>query len=233
MEKTCSKCKLTKDTKLFYRDKGKKDGFNYSCKECIKRYNGKNKAVIARSFKAYREIHKDQLNNNNKIWRQNNSRTEYYKKYSATNKESIALRHKAYRGTNKDKIAVSNKQWIIKNRDNVNNRNQKRRASVSNTDNSYTVEQWTQCKEQFNNSCAYCGRELKLTREHFTPLLNGGEYTINNIIPVCSSCNSSKGAKDFFTWFPNQGFYSKQRENKILKYLGYNKETKIQQLALM
>ena len=34
--KICSKCKLEKEIKEFYRDKNRKDGHVYWCKECLK-----------------------------------------------------------------------------------------------------------------------------------------------------------------------------------------------------
>jgi 5-methylcytosine-specific restriction endonuclease McrA len=87
--------------------------------------------------------------------------------------------------------------------------------------------------ETFDNKCAYCGKEKPLAQDHFVPLSKGGEYTNNNIICSCKSCNSSKSDKDFFEWYPEQLFYSKEREAKILKYLNYDKKTQTQQLALI
>jgi len=93
-----------------------------------------------------------------------------------------------------------------------------------------TPEQWITVKEKFKGVCCYCGEEKPLTIEHFIPVKNSGELTINNVLPSCLSCNSSKGAKQFFEWYPKQAFYSKKREQKILKYLNYKNE--IQQFSL-
>lgn len=35
-EKTCSRCRETKPTSEFYKDKGCKDGFGSRCKTCVK-----------------------------------------------------------------------------------------------------------------------------------------------------------------------------------------------------
>mgnify|MGYP003489420683 CR=1 FL=1 len=77
-------------------------------------------------------------------------------------------------------------------------------------------------KLEFNNKCAYCGKEKPLSQEHFVALSKGGEFTINNIIPSCQNCNSSKRATDFFEWYPKFKHYSKKREQIILKFLNYN-----------
>ena len=95
-----------------------------------------------------------------------------------------------------------------------------------------TTEQWEDCIKHFEGKCAYCGKKKKLTQEHFIPLSKGGEYSVNNIIPACGSCNSSKRDRDFFKWYPNQKFYSKTRENKILRYLEYDKQLN-QQLSIL
>ena len=73
--------------------------------------------------------------------------------------------------------------------------------------------------EYFNNSCAYCGAKCELEQEHFIPVTKGGEYTKNNIITACRSCNASKGNRDFDEWYKNKDFYNKDRENKIKQYL--------------
>lgn len=85
----------------------------------------------------------------------------------------------------------------------------------------FTYAEWLVVKEHFNNKCAYCGVEHVLSQDHFVPLCNGGEYSRNNIVPVCHMCNSSKRNLDFFEWYPQQAFYSKKREHKILEYLNY------------
>jgi 5-methylcytosine-specific restriction endonuclease McrA len=117
-----------------------------------------------------------------------------------------------------------NKKWCINHPKYHNMVWQKRRAKKLSLPYTLTSKQWQQIKEYFNNKCAYCGKELPLSKEHFIPLSKGGEYTINNIIPVCLSCNSSKQDKDFFKWYPAQSFYSKAREKRILKYLGYKND---------
>lgn len=97
---------------------------------------------------------------------------------------------------------------------------QRRREKSKNVISDFSSFDWKQCKHYFNNECAYCGRKLKnLTQDHFIPLSKGGNYTKNNIIPACRNCNSQKHNKNFSTWYKEQKFYSKKRENKIIKYL--------------
>ena len=108
-------------------------------------------------------------------------------------------------------------------------RNQRRMALKRKLSSTLTLAQWENMKMHFNNKCAYCGKELPLAQEHFLALTKGGEYTVNNIIPSCKTCNSSKCNKDFFTWYPKYKYFSKKREKIILKFLNYKNE--IQQLT--
>jgi len=122
------------------------------------------------------------------------------------------------------------KEWSTNNKDKCNIICQRRRSRKEQLLNTFTIQQWEATKLYFNNSCAYCGKDLPLEQEHFIALTKGGEYTTNNIIACCRSCNSSKSNKDFFSWYPKYKYYNKKRETKILKYLSY--KDNVQQLAL-
>ena len=91
--------------------------------------------------------------------------------------------------------------------------------------------QWKATKQYFENSCAYCGESRHLQMDHFIPLYENGDFTINNIVPACAECNSTKGKKNPFKWYPRSKFYKKERMQKILKFLNY-KDNK-QQLKLV
>jgi 5-methylcytosine-specific restriction endonuclease McrA len=49
-------------------------------------------------------------------------------------------------------------------------------------------------------SCTYCGEITKLTLDHFVPVSKGGNNDINNLIPCCKHCNSSKNAHNPIQW---------------------------------
>lgn len=194
--------------------------------------------------KQYRKLNADKCSRLEKRWYRENREHAicYSKRYYHENKDYYAKHAKRYREENKEHLKEYKNQWIEENpnyhsewgknnRDATRTYSQKRRAIKRMLPHTLTIKQWEQIKSDFEYECAYCGEKLALTQEHFVPLSKGGEYTHNNIIPSCGSCNSSKGNKDFFKWYPQQETYSKKRENKILEYLNYQDEG-IQQLAL-
>lgn len=41
--------------------------------------------------------------------------------------------------------------------------------------------------------CYYCGSDDKLSIDHVIPVATGGKDNINNLVPACQPCNSTKG----------------------------------------
>jgi len=101
-------------------------------------------------------------------------------------------------------------------------RNHRRRAMKKNAlINDLTKADIKESFNHFNNSCGYCGNKSNLQVEHVVPLYLGGSHTKTNIIPACSSCNTSKQETTFEEWYSKQPFYSQEQEAKIYKWLGY------------
>ena len=222
--KICSKCNTEKDAKEYSLQSSTSDGLSYWCKDCCKQYAKDNKEVLREYRKQYYKDNKEAIIERKKQYYKDNKEaiSERNKQYKEDNREAAYERNKQYREDNRETI----RQYKKDNRDICNMINQRRRAKKKQLPNTLTLEQWEQCKQYFKNSCAYCGEEKPLAREHFIPLSKGGEYTHNNIIPVCRNCNSRKNNKAFEEFYPKYEHYNKTRELKILKYLGYENSDK-------
>ncbi len=64
--------------------------------------------------------------------------------------------------------------------------------------NAHTESEWVALKEKYKLTCPSCGKaepEIKLTRDHIIPLSKGGSDSIENIQPLCKSCNCKKHLK--------------------------------------
>lgn len=76
----------------------------------------------------------------------------------------------------------------------------KRRIMKKGNDGFHTLEQWAELKKKYNYCCAICGmqepfigqRYQNLTEDHIIPISKKGSNNIENIQPLCQSCNSRK-----------------------------------------
>jgi 5-methylcytosine-specific restriction endonuclease McrA len=61
-------------------------------------------------------------------------------------------------------------------------------------------EQWAALKEAWRG-CAYCGvTDKPLQKDCVLALSRGGRYTLDNIVPACRSCNTSKCNDEVTGW---------------------------------
>lgn len=245
--KVCSNCGKEKllTNEFYYKRKDSVDGYRNQCKECEKKKQRDYYLVSCERQKEYSKKYREE----------NREKTiEYLRQYRKENREKIAEFKKHKYQLNKSHILKQKQVYYRNNSKTINKRRklhninldlkriseQKRESKKRNLIATLTEEQWSEIKKKFNSRCAYCGMTEKehikrfnerLHQEHFIPLSSKGEYSHNNIITACRSCNSSKGDKDFFEWYSTYEHYDKAKEKFILEYLGYVEDT--QQLSIL
>lgn len=201
--KVCTVCGIEKDIENYYiRGNG---GFYSECKQCQMekqaKYHLENREEILKRKRQYNKRRKNEI-------------TEYNKKYYIKNSDNVKFRVREWIKNNPGKY----KDLKIRNY-------HTRKSRQKNLLSTFTKKEWNECKEYFKNKdgileCAYCGKELnRATQDHFIPVSKGGNYTKDNIIPVCLSCNCSKCDKDFDEWYASKDFYSQKRKDKIYTYI--------------
>lgn len=198
-----------------------RDGLQARCKECNRArcrvFSAKYRAsLIATDQQAYRAMrheeharhyakHREKLIARTRAYEiANPEKIREYRRTSGVNKRS-KLKHA-------DRVADYDRQYHIANRETLNAKTRERYAKDPSTANArinrrraremnapgdgVTAEQWREILEINDNRCAYClERAQILEMDHVRPLSRGGEHSLDNVVPACSTCNSSKKAK--------------------------------------
>lgn len=77
----------------------------------------------------------------------------------------------------------------------------RRAARVAARDNDLTAEQWQALVAEWGLACAYCGATGRaLQRDCVLPISRGGRYSLDNVVPACASCNTSKCNAEVSGW---------------------------------
>jgi uncharacterized protein YdaU (DUF1376 family) len=57
----------------------------------------------------------------------------------------------------------------------------------------HTDQEWQALLSFCGGKCVQCGSTNRISKDHITPVYQGGSDAIENIQPLCTSCNSKKG----------------------------------------
>jgi len=76
----------------------------------------------------------------------------------------------------------------------------KRKRRLDLVVNDLTGEEWAALTAAWDG-CAYCGATGgPLQRDCVLAISRGGRYTVDNVVPACASCNTSKCNEEVTTW---------------------------------
>lgn len=167
--KVCCRCKLKKPSGEFYKNKSTKDGLQKECKVCH-----------SESQKKWQSENREKANEIARRYN-NGSRKDYVKKH-----------------LQKIKIYLSEygKEWRAKNKDKCRNYKTDRRGRISKVGGSFTEKDFQDLCNKYGNKCLCCGiYDEKLHADHVVPISKGGSNSIENIQPLCKTCNLQKSTK--------------------------------------
>ena len=154
------------------------------------RYKSRKEWYRVYGLKYYQE-HKEAMN-------------EYSRKYSKAhppNKEQSRKKEFKKYQKNREQMLARNSIYAKANPDIMRARGARRYArKVGAIGRGITGEERKILKEEYFYRCAYCNNIAPLEIDHITPLIKGGRHEIENSVPACKSCNTSKGAKPLLIW---------------------------------
>lgn len=156
--------------------------------------------------KRWREKNPDGQRDRSRQWREKNpeKQKELNRRWIKENPEKRKEQKRRNQRAHPDKARERSNRWRKNNRDKMNAQNHRRRTSQTQAGGSYTAQEWQALCKQYSYACLRCGKQkpnIKLTADHVLPVALGGSSDIDNIQPLCLSCNSWKHDKyiDFRT----------------------------------
>lgn len=229
--KVCGTCKskLIATTEFYYRDSNKKDGLRTNCIDCCKKYKRDNREKLTKQQREARmRNHEQYLESARKrYWKNREKNLEWNKKNYYKHIDRRKAYNKKFYRENSERIKEHVKRWAKENPKKVLAQSHLKRARKMRAIGKYSEEEFFSLCDEFNWKCCYCDKELSkdtATVDHAIPISKGGSNFIENILPACRSCNSSKNNKDLYEWFKGNDFYDIERDKRITNHTSKNNQ---------
>jgi hypothetical protein len=158
----------------------------------------------------YRAKHKARLLEEEALWRETHREVQRDRaaRYAAANPEKVKESQAQYNKNNRHKRRELEADWRKRNPDKVQAIKSRRRARKSGAVLiPFDVEQIERRWNDLDNRCVYCGTAWE-QKDHFIPLAKGGSHSLENLLPACLGCNSSKRDSEPLKWLRKRPFTS-------------------------
>jgi 5-methylcytosine-specific restriction endonuclease McrA len=217
-EKPCTKCGETKPITDYHKRKSTNDGYAYWCKACQSTYDhlpermAKKAEQRRKQYATDADYRQKKLDSDRNRYSTDPDHRERVRQrardWSAEHHDHVLKKHREYWHTVVDKSAY-NKRKSEQRRQRYKtdmafrtHRIQEgrhagriRKARLRGAKGSFTRKEWEALCERYHHQCIACGKRRPLTADHIVPVSKGGANTIDNIQPMCMSCNARKMTK--------------------------------------
>lgn len=208
-------------------------------KEISRRWRANNPDRARQYYRNWQARNLEYCRERNKAYQLANSDAirERHRAYRANNSEKLRLAARARYERNKELMSQKHKEWRMKNLDYARSRvrefrklnleksreqsrcyGAKRRCAMRRAIVAAKRQDAATRRELFGNRCAYCGSSNSIVIDHVLPIKLGGLDEAANLIPACSFCNASKGAKLVEEWYKSQPFFSNTKWRRICRH---------------
>lgn len=192
--KVCYTCQQWRFLSEFQKNSKKKDGLSIWCRTCFNAYQKEVRKRTAERSPNYSSDYRKKWYQENKA--EHDARV---KRWHANNKERMQAHQKRYSGLyyekNKERISQRSRAYARMHPEYGTICTRRYRVRKQGAIGKYTVSEWRKLCAQYDYRCLCCNERKKLTADHIVPISKGGGNSIDNIQPLCQSCNSRKGAR--------------------------------------
>lgn len=215
LEKTCPRCgkSYPATSEFWYKHKAHKDGLASPCKHCRKEQD-----------KDWRKNNPEKYRTKNAKWYSEHrlERKEYQRKWYVAHRKNAINHTEKWKRCHPEKRRQYNLKWQRANPDKIRSYNHRRNARRRSIPNTITEKDIQFAFTYFDNCCAVCGHQLNgiFTKPHFDhwiPLASvdcPGSIP-GNMVPLCSRCNTQKGATKPTEWLIHE--FGKRQASVIKK----------------
>lgn len=180
--KTCAQCGQEKALSEFHKSgqPDRNDGYRYECKACrrenrIATYPENREKILAYNHYYQDKVQADPVLRERRNALQRKQWAEYQKEKPSW---FVEMRQRYSRSKGK---RISNLEYLRRRRDK--------------TRGNFSYEEWMEILDKYGHRCLACGSKERLEADHIVPLALGGTNTVDNIQPLCRTCNASKHTK--------------------------------------
>jgi len=189
-------------------------------REAKRQYYQNNKEVCCERNKKYQEAHQEQKRKTAREYYHRNkdkqrkydienkeARTAYKTKWAEENPDKVRasrernahkkkINRQKYEALHRQEATERTRRWKQEYPEKAKANEHRREARKRGNGGSFSANEWLELCEKYDRTCLCCGRsDVKLTADHVIPVSKGGSSLIDNIQPLCASCNSKKHDK--------------------------------------